>query len=97
ERVLSPFQKQSDLLPSLDPLPRQVDSLEEVLRGRVADDRLEVVQPDASAFGRTEALALVHGPAQRGDLRVRASEESVVAAEVGRNLSRRVLTRRVAA
>src|SRR5260221_14556415 len=60
--------------------PGEIDTVEEIALGRVARERLEVVQPRAAPLGGAETLALVHAAGESGDLRVGLPEKRVVAA-----------------
>jgi len=62
--------------------PGQVDAVEEIPLGGLAEAGLERVGERAAPLGRAEALALVHAAALAGDLGVGAPEQWVVRAEV---------------
>src|SRR5712692_9358316 len=63
--------------------PAEIDAVEQVPLGALAQPVLEGVLPRAAALGGAEALALVHAPALARDLGVGAPEQRVVGAEVG--------------
>src|SRR5439155_1541479 len=76
-----------DALASRNALPREIDSLEQVVRRTVAEPYFEVVREGSTALRGAEAMALVHAPALARDLGVRTAEQRVVDAKIQRDAS----------